>query len=151
MATARTKGFTAEEQAAMKERARELKAEAKAGKLKADGEAELLAKVAEMPAAEQQMARRVHAIVTTTAPTLTPKTWYGMPAYARDGKVVLFFQGASKFGSRYSTLGFNDMAMLDDGAMWATAYALTAITPEVEKKITALVKKAMRTPGSNLQ
>ena len=151
MATARTKGFTAEEQAAMKERARELKAEAKAAKLKADGEAELLAKVAEMPAAEQQMARRVHAIVTTTAPTLTPKTWYGMPAYARDGKVVLFFQGASKFGSRYSTLGFNDMAMLDDGAMWATAYALTAITPEVEKKITALVKKAMRTPGSNLQ
>ena len=151
MATARTKGFTAEEQAAMKERARELKAEAKAGKLKADGEAELLAKVAEMPAAEQQMARRVHAIVTTTAPTLTPKTWYGMPAYARDGKVVLFFQGASKFGSRYSTLGFNDMALLDDGAMWATAYALTAITPEVEKKITALVKKAMRTPGSNLQ
>ncbi|WP_313494526.1 DUF1801 domain-containing protein [Stenotrophomonas sp.] len=151
MATARTKGFTAEEQAAMKERARELKAEAKAGKLKADGEAELLAKVAEMPAAEQQMARRVHAIVTTTAPTLTPKTWYGMPAYARDGKVVLFFQGASKFGSRYSTLGFNDMAMLDDGAMWATAYALTAITPEVEKKITILVKKAMRTPGSNLQ
>lgn len=151
MATATTKGFTAEEQAAMKERARELKAEAKAGKLKADGEAELLAKVAEMPAAEQQMARRVHAIVTTTAPTLTPKTWYGMPAYARDGKVVLFFQGASKFGSRYSTLGFNDMAMLDDGAMWATAYALTAITPEVEKKITALVKKAMRTPGSNLQ
>ena len=151
MATARTKGFTAEEQAAMKERARELKAEAKAGKLKADGEAELLAKVAEMPAAEQQMARRVHAIVTTIAPTLTPKTWYGMPAYARDGKVVLFFQGASKFGSRYSTLGFNDMAMLDDGAMWATAYALTAITPEVEKKITALVKKAMRTPGSNLQ
>ena len=151
MATARTKGFTAEEQAAMKERARELKAEAKAGKLKADGEAELLAKVAEMPAAEQQMARRVHAIVTTTAPTLTPKTWYGMPAYARDGKVVLFFQGASKFGSRYSTLGFNDMAKLDDGAMWATAYALTAITPEVEKKITALVKKAMRTPGSNLQ
>lgn len=151
MATARTKGFTAEEQAAMKERARELKAEAKAGKLKADGEAELLAKVAEMPAAEQQMARRLHAIVTTTAPTLTPKTWYGMPAYARDGKVVLFFQGASKFGSRYSTLGFNDMAMLDDGAMWATAYALTAITPEVEKKITALVKKAMRTPGSNLQ
>lgn len=151
MATARTKGFTAEEQAAMKERARELKAEAKAGKLKADGEAELLAKVAEMPAAEQQMARRVHAIVTTIAPTLTPKTWYGMPAYARDGKVVLFFQGASKFGSRYSTLGFNDMAKLDDGAMWATAYALTAITPEVEKKITALVKKAMRTPGSNLQ
>ena len=151
MAASKSTGFTAEEQAAMKERARELKAEAKAGKLKADGEAELLAKVAEMPAAEQQMARRVHAIVTTTAPTLTPKTWYGMPAYARDGKVVLFFQGASKFGSRYSTLGFNDMAKLDDGAMWATAYALTAITPEVEKKITALVKKAMRTPGSNLQ
>ncbi len=137
-------GFTAAEQAAMKERARELKLEAKAGKLRADGEAELLAKVAEMPVAERVMAERLHAIVTATAPTLLPKTWYGMPAYARDGKVVLFFQGASKFGARYSTLGFNDSAALDDGAMWATAYALTTLSPEVEKKITALVKKAVR-------
>lgn len=151
MPTTKTKGFTAEEQAAMKERARELKAEAKAGKQKADGETELLAKVAEMPAAEQQMARRLHAIVTATAPSLMPKTWYGMPAYARDGKVVLFFQGASKFGSRYSTLGFNDTAALDDGPMWATAYALAELTPEVEKKITALVKKAMRNHGGSLQ
>lgn len=148
---AKSSGFTAAEQAAMKERARELKAEAKTGKLKADGEAELLAKVAEMPAAEQQMARRLHAIVTATAPSLLPKTWYGMPAYARDGKVLVFFQGASKFGSRYSTLGFNDTAMLDDGPMWATAYALAELTPEVEKKITALVKKAMRARGSSLQ
>ena len=137
-------GFTAAEQAAMKERARELKLEAKAGKLRADGEAELLAKVAEMPVAERVMAERLHAIVTATAPTLLPKTWYGMPAYARDGKVVLFFQGASKFGARYSTLGFNDSAALDDGAMWPTAYALTTLSPEVEKKITALVKNAVR-------
>ncbi|WP_312915988.1 DUF1801 domain-containing protein [Stenotrophomonas sp.] len=140
----KSNGFTAAEQAAMKERARELKLEAKAGKLRADGEAELLAKVAEMPVAERAMAERLHAIVTATAPTLLPKTWYGMPAYARDGKVVLFFQGASKFGARYSTLGFNDSAALDDGAMWPTAYALTTLSPEVEKKITALVKKAVR-------
>jgi len=147
----KSNGFTAAEQAAMKERARELKAEAKTGKQKAEGEAELLAKVAEMPAAEQQMARRLHEIVSTVAPSLLPKTWYGMPAYARDGKVVLFFQGASKFGARYSTLGFNDTAMLDDGPMWATAYALAELTPEVEKKITALVKKAMRVRGGSLQ
>lgn len=151
MAASKSAGFTAEEQAAMKERARELKAEAKAGKLKADGEAELLAKIAEMPAAEQQMAQRLHTIISTTAPSLTAKTWYGMPAYARDGKVVVFFQGASKFGSRYSTLGFNDSAALDDGAMWATAFALTALTPEVEKKITALIKKAARSSTSSLQ
>jgi len=151
MAASKSTGFTAEEQAAMKERARELKAEAKAGKLKADGEAELLAKVAEMPAAEQQMARRLHAIVSATAPSLNPKTWYGMPAYARDGKVVVFFQGASKFGARYSTLGFNDSAALDDGSMWATSYAVVDMTPEVEKKITALVKKAMRKRDSSMQ
>ena len=151
MAASRSTGFTAEEQAAMKERARELKAEAKAGKLKSDGEAELLAKIAQMPVAEQQMAQRLHAIVSATAPSLTPKTWYGMPAYARDGKVVLFFQGASKFGARYSTLGFNDTATLDDGAMWATAYALVELTPEVEKKVTALVRKAMRKQGSSMQ
>ena len=151
MATSKSTGFTAEEQAAMRERARELKAEAKAGKLKADGEAELLAMIAEMPAAEQQMAQRLHAIISATAPSLTPKTWYGMPAYARDGKVVVFFQGASKFGARYSTLGFNDTAALDDGAMWATAYALTEFTPDVEKKITALVKKSMRNRVGSLQ
>lgn len=151
MTASKSTGFTAEEQAAMKERARELKAEAKAGKLKADGEAELLAKIAEMPAAEQQMAQRLHTIVSATAPSLTPKTWYGMPAYARDGKVVLFFQGASKFGARYSTLGFNDTATLDDGAMWATAYALVELTPEVEKEVTALVRKAMRKQGSSMQ
>lgn len=151
MAASKSSGFTAEEQAAMKERARELKAEAKAGKLKADGEAELLAKIAEMPAAEQQMAQRLHAIVSADAPSLSPKTWYGMPAYARDGKVVVFFQGASKFGSRYSTLGFNDTAALDDGAMWATAFALTEFTPDVEKKITMLIKKALRNRGSSLQ
>ena len=144
MAASKTTGFTAEEQAAMKERARELKAEAKAGKLKADGEAELLAKVAEMPAAEQQMARRVHAIVTTTAPTLTPKTWYGMPAYARDGKVVCFFQSAHKFNSRYATFGFNDTANLDEGAMWPTAFALIELTAAEEEKIRALVHKAVR-------
>lgn len=147
----KSSAFTAEEQAAMKERARELKAEAKAGKQKADGEAELLAKVAQMPAAEQHMAQRLHAIVGASAPTLVPKTWYGMPAYALDGKVVVFFQGASKFGARYSTLGFNDTAALDDGPMWATSYALADMTPEVEKKITALVKKAMRKRGNSLQ
>jgi len=147
----KSNGFTAAEQAAMKERARELKLEAKAGRLRADGEAELLAKVAKMPVAERAMAERLHAIVTATAPTLLPKTWYGMPAYARDGKVVLFFQGASKFGARYSTLGFNDTAMLDDGPMWATSFALAELTPEVEKKITALVKKAQRKRDSSQQ
>ncbi|WP_293706281.1 iron chaperone [Stenotrophomonas sp. UBA7606] len=147
----KSNGFTAAEQAAMKERALELKLEAKAGRLRADGEAELLAKVAKMPVAERAMAERLHAIVTATAPTLLPKTWYGMPAYARDGKVVLFFQGASKFGARYSTLGFNDTAMLDDGPMWATSFALAELTPEVEKKITALVKKAQRKRDSSLQ
>ncbi|WP_312366607.1 hypothetical protein [Stenotrophomonas sp.] len=147
----KSNGFTAAEQAAMKERARELKLEVKVGKLRADGEAELLAKVAEMPVAERAMAERLHAIVTATASTLLPKTWYGMPAYARDGKVVLFFQGASKFGARYSTLGFNDTAMLDDGPMWATSFALAELTPEVEKKITALVKKAQRKRDSSLQ
>lgn len=138
-------GFTAEERAAMKERARELKAEAKAGKLKAEGEADIMDKIGQMPAAEGQMARRLHEIITATAPLLAPKTWYGMPAYAnKDGKVVVFFQGASKFGARYSTLGFNDTATLDDGDMWPTVFALARLTPEVEKKITAQVKKATR-------
>ncbi len=138
-------GFTAEERAAMKERARELKAEAKAGKLKAEGEADIMDKIGQMPPAEGKMARRLHEIITSTAPTLSPKTWYGMPAYANaDGKVVVFFQGASKFGARYSTLGFNDTAALDDGQMWPTVFALVNLTAEIEKKITALVKKAIR-------
>lgn len=141
----KTDGFTADERAAMKERAKELKAEAKAGKLKAEGEADIMEKIGEMPPAEGKMARRLHEIITTTAPALSPKTWYGMPAYANaDGKVVVFFQGASKFGSRYSTLGFNDTAALDDGQMWPTVFALLTLTAEVEKKVTALVKKAVR-------
>lgn len=141
----KTDGFTADERAAMKERAKELKAEAKAGKLKAEGEADIMEKIGEMPPAEGKMARRLHEIITATAPALSPKTWYGMPAYANaDGKVVVFFQGASKFGSRYSTLGFNDTAALDDGQMWPTVFALLTLTAEVEKKVTALVKKAVR-------
>ena len=132
-------GFTAAEKAAMKERARELKAE----KNKADGEAELLAKIAEMPKPERDMATRLHAIVKSSAPALSPKTWYGMPAYANaDGKVVCFFQPASKFGARYSTFGFNDAARLDDGAMWPTAFALAKLTAADEKKIAALVERA---------
>ena len=141
----KSNGFTADERAAMKERARELKAEAKAGKQKAEGEADIMEKIGQMPPAEGKMARRLHEIITATAPALSPKTWYGMPAYANaDGKVVVFFQGASKFGSRYSTLGFNDTAALDDGQMWPTVFALLTLTAEVEKKVTALVKKAVR-------
>lgn len=133
-------GFTAEEKAAMKERAKELKAE----KEKADGESALLAKIAEMPEPERSMAARLHAIIQAAAPALVPKTWYGMPAYAnKDGKVVCFFQSAQKFGSRYATLGFNDSANLDDGNLWPTAFALKALTPAEEALITALVKKAV--------
>ena len=124
----------------MKERIREQKA----GQAKADGESELLAKVAAMPAADRDMATRLHAIVKASAPALLPKTWYGMPAYANaDGKVVCFFQPASKFGARYATFGFNDSARLDDGAMWPTAFALKAVDAEVEKRIAALLKKAL--------
>jgi uncharacterized protein YdhG (YjbR/CyaY superfamily) len=131
--------FTAEERAAMKERARELKAE----KNKAEGESDLLAKIAEMPKADRVMAERLHAIVTASAPELAPKTWYGMPAYAnRDGKIVCFFRNASKFKDRYATFGFNDAANLDEGSMWPTSYALTELTAADEKKIAALVKKA---------
>ena len=133
-------GFTAEERAAMKERTRELKAE----KNKADGESDLLAKIAEMPKADRVMAERLHAIVKDTAPELTPKTWYGMPAYAKDGKIVCFFQSAAKFKSRYATFGFNDTAKLDDGAMWPTSFALRELGDAEEKKIRALVKKAVR-------
>jgi uncharacterized protein YdhG (YjbR/CyaY superfamily) len=135
----KSKGFTAEERAAMKERAKELKAEAE----KADGESALLAKVAEMKGNDRAMAKRLHAIVKTTAPELSPKTWYGMPAYARDGKVVCFFKSAEKFKSRYATLGFGEEANLDDGAMWPTDFALKKLTDTEEKKIVALVKKAV--------
>ena len=132
-------GFTAEEKAAMKERARELKAE----KSKADGEADVLAAIAKMPEPDRAMATRLHAIVKASAPALAPKTWYGMPAYANaDGKVVCFFQAASKFGARYATFGFNDAAKLDDGAMWPTAFALKSLAAADEKKIAAWVKQA---------
>ena len=131
--------FTAEERAAMKERAQELKAEAR----KADGESALLAKIAEMKGSDRDMAERLHAIVKASAPALSPKTWYGMPAYAKDGKVVCFFQSAAKFSSRYATFGFSDQANLDQGAMWPTSFALTELTAADEKKIAALVKKAV--------
>jgi len=132
-------GFTAEERAAMKERAKELKAE----KSKADGESDVLAKIAEMAEPDRAMAERLHALIKASAPALTPRTWYGMPAYAKDGKVVCFFKSASKFKSRYATFGFNDPANLDDGAMWATSFALKKLTAADEKKIGALVKKAV--------
>ena len=138
----RSEGFTAEERAAMKERAKELKAEARANKDRADGERDVLAKIAEMPEADRAMAERLHAIVKASAPALSPKTWYGMPAYARDGKVVCFFQSAQKFNSRYATFGFNDAANLDDGAMWPTSFALKELTAADEARIGALVKKA---------
>jgi uncharacterized protein YdhG (YjbR/CyaY superfamily) len=138
----KSKGFTDEERAAMKERARELKAEARTNKKKEEGERDLLAKIAEMPEPDRTMAERVHEIVTASAPDLWPKTWYGMPAYARDGKVVCFFQSADKFNARYATLGFNDTASLDEGAMWPTAFALKELTPAVEARIGELVKKA---------
>ena len=138
-----SKGFTDEERAAMKERAEELKAEARASKSKADGERDVLAKIAEMPEPDRAMAKRLHEIVKASAPALTPKTWYGMPAYARDGKVVCFFQSAHKFKSRYATFGFNDTANLDDGAMWPTSFALKKLTAADEATIGALVKKAV--------
>jgi uncharacterized protein YdhG (YjbR/CyaY superfamily) len=138
-----SKGFTDEERAAMKERARELKAEARANKDKADGESDVLAKIAEMPEPERAMAKRLHAIITASAPALSPKTWYGMPAYAKDGKVVCFFQSAQKFNSRYATFGFNDEANLDEGAMWPTSFALKELTAAEEARIGALVKKAV--------
>ncbi|WP_353950294.1 hypothetical protein V6K52_11675 [Knoellia sp. S7-12] len=137
-------GFTADERAAMKERAKELRAEAKGAKDRAKGEADLLAKVAEMPDADRILAERIHSIVTENAPELMPKTWYGMPAYANaEGKVVCFFQAAAKFEARYATLGFNDSANLDDGTMWPTAFAITKLTPSQEKLIATLVKKSV--------
>jgi uncharacterized protein YdhG (YjbR/CyaY superfamily) len=134
-------GFTEEERGAMKERARELKASARG--TKADGETAVLDKIAELPEPERAMAERIHEIIRASAPELEPKLWYGMPAYAKDGKNVCFFQGADKFKARYSTFGFNDPAKLDDGAMWPTAYALTKLTPAIEKQIATLVKKAV--------
>jgi uncharacterized protein YdhG (YjbR/CyaY superfamily) len=139
----KSKGFTDEEKAAMKERARELKAEERASKDRAEGERALLEKIAEMPEPDRSMARRIHEIVKASAPDLWPKTWYGMPAYARDGKIVCFFQSAHKFNSRYATFGFNDTANLDEGTMWPTSFALKDLTLADEKKIAALVKKAM--------
>jgi uncharacterized protein YdhG (YjbR/CyaY superfamily) len=139
----KSKGFTDEEQAAMKERAKELKAEARAKKNKADGERDVLEKIAEMPEPDRAMAKRLHEIITASAPILSPKTWYGMPAYAKDGKVVCFFQSAQKFKTRYATLGFSDTANLDEGALWPTAFALKELTPTEEARIIALVKKAV--------
>ena len=139
-------GFTAEERAAMQERVKEVKAEARRGKragTAADEERAVLAKIAEMPPPDRAMAKRIHALVKASAPDLSPKTWYGMPAYARDGKVVCFFKSAGKFKSRYATLGFEEAANLDDGAMWPTSFALEKLTPADEKKIAALVKKAV--------
>ncbi|MET1051715.1 MAG: hypothetical protein ABWX65_03655 [Mycetocola sp.] len=144
--SANNEGFSAAEREAMKERARELKAEARQGerdsKAREKGEADLLSKIADMSEADRVLAEGVHAIVSTVAPELMPKTWYGMPAYAKDGQVVCFFQAADKFEARYATFGFNDKAQLDDGDMWATAFALTKLTPSVEKTIAELVKKA---------
>jgi uncharacterized protein YdhG (YjbR/CyaY superfamily) len=138
--TGSTKGFTAAERAAMRERAKELKAEA----AKADGEKALLAKVAEMKGTDKALATRLHAIITAAAPSLSPKTWYGMPAYAKDGKILCFFQSAAKFDARYATFGFSDEATIDQGAMWPTSWALKELTAAEEKKIVALVKKAVR-------
>ena len=137
------RGFTDEERAAMKERARELKAEARADKDRAAGESDVLAKIAEMSEPDRAMAERLHAIIKAGAPALSPRTWYGMPAYAIDGKVVCFFQSAQKFKTRYATLGFSDAANLDDGAMWPTAFALKKLTAAEEARIGALVKKAV--------
>jgi uncharacterized protein YdhG (YjbR/CyaY superfamily) len=136
-------GFTDTEQAAMKARAKELKAEARAGKDKAAGESDVLAKIAEMSEPDRSIATRIHEIVKAHAPAMMPKTWYGMPAYTLDGKIVFFFQCSDKFQTRYGTLGFNDSAKLDDGDMWPTAFALKAITAAVEAKIVALVKRAV--------
>ncbi len=143
----KSKGFTDEERAAMKERAQELKAEERSGprakKDKADGESDVLAKIAEMPEPDRAMAKRLHAIIKASAPALSPKTWYGMPAYAKDGKVVCFFQSAQKFKTRYATFGFSDTANLDEGALWPVAFALKELTTAEEARIVALVKKAV--------
>jgi uncharacterized protein YdhG (YjbR/CyaY superfamily) len=137
-------GWTDEERAAMKARGQELKATTRAGAGTADGEREVLAKIAELPPADRVMAERLHALITASAPVLSPRLWYGMPAYAKDGKVVCFFQAAAKFKSRYATFGFNDVANLDEGAMWPTSFALTELTAADEARIGALVKQAVR-------
>jgi hypothetical protein len=139
----KVKGFTDEERAAMKERAQELKAAARADKDKAEGESAVLAKIAEMPEPERAMGKRLHAIIKASAPALSPRLWYGMPAYAKDGKVVCFFQSAQKFNTRYATLGFSDTANLDEGALWPVAFALKELTATEEARISALVKKAV--------
>jgi uncharacterized protein YdhG (YjbR/CyaY superfamily) len=141
----KSKGFTDEERSAMKERAQELKAAARRGPraAKADGESDVLAKIAEMPEPDRSMAERLHALVKASAPGLSPRTWYGMPAYAKDGKVVCFFQSAQKFKSRYATLGFSDTANLDEGDMWPTSFALKELTAAEEARIAALVKQAV--------
>ncbi|MFJ5775350.1 iron chaperone [Streptomyces sp. NPDC093094] len=139
-------GFTADEKAAMKEHAREMKKAARrqsAADKAAEAERDVLAKIAEMPETDRIMAERVHAVVTANAPVLAPKLWYGMPAYALDGKIVCFFQSADKFKARYATLGFSDSAQLDEGAMWAAGFALAEVTPEVEERIAGLVKRAV--------
>ena len=143
-----TQGFTDDERAAMKERAKELKAEERANKTKAEGESDVLAKIADLPEAEHAMAKRLHEIITASAPVLAPRLWYGMPAYARDGKIVCFFQSAQKFNTRYATLGFSDTAKLDGGPMWSTAFALTELTATEltaveEARISAFVKQAV--------
>ncbi|MFL5820738.1 MAG: iron chaperone [Solirubrobacteraceae bacterium] len=141
----KSKGFTDEERAAMKERAQELKVEARRGRRadKADGESAVLAKIAEMQGTDRAMAKRLHALIQASAPALSPRTWYGMPAYAKDGKVVCFFQSAQKFKARYATFGFSDEANLDEGAMWPTSFALKELNAAEEAKIGALVKKAV--------
>ena len=143
MSAKKTKGFTDEERAAMRERAKEQKAEARANKNRAEGESDVLAKIAEMQEPDRAMAERLHEIVKASAPALSPKTWYGMPAYAKDGKIVCFFQAAEKFNARYATLGFSDEASLDEGAMWPTSFALKELTAAEEAKIGALVKWAV--------
>jgi hypothetical protein len=145
MSAKKSKGFTDEERAAMKERAKELKAQARRTPRaeKAGGESDVLAKIAEMPEQDRAMGRRLHEIIKASAPALSPKTWYGMPAYAKDGKVVCFFQSAQKFNSRYATFSFSDQANLDEGAMWPTSFALKELTATEEAKISALVKRAV--------
>lgn len=141
--SAASESFSDVEKAAMKERAKELKAEARANKNRAEGESDVLAKIAEMPEPDRAIGERLHALITANAPELMPRTWYGMPAYTRDGKVVCFYQSASKFDARYGTLGFNDTANLDDGPMWPTAFAVKELTDAVEAKVVELVKKAV--------
>ena len=144
MSAKKAEGFTAEERAAMRERAKELKAEARANKKKAEGESDLLAKIAEMPEADRAIAERIHEIVKASAPELSPKTWYGMPAYAnKDGKVVCHFQAAQKFDTRYATFSFSDKANLDEGAMWPTSFALKELSAAEEAKIGELVRRAV--------